>query len=310
MPLARRSRLLLALCAAVPLAACGDDTKPVGEVAVKVNREAITVQQLDAELARLRGLNDAQRKGAARQVLDRLVDQELLAQQALARKLDRDPRVQQAIESSRRQILARAYLDSVTSQALPSTPDEVTNFYGAHPELFAERKVYRLQELAIGSHPELSTTRLQEELKKAKSLNDVVEWLRQEKIPFNANATVKAAEQLPLEIVPRLAALSVGQAMLMPSQQGFLIVQVAATEPRPLTLEQARPSIEQYVANQKKRELARSELATLRGAAKIEYVGDHAGGAATGGPATPALTPPLAADPATGEAAPGIGGLK
>lgn len=279
----RAAITLVALFAALPLTACGDDTKPAAQVAVKVNDGAVTVPHLESELARLRGLDGEQRKGASKQVLERLVDQELLAQLALANKLDRDPRVLQAIEAAKRQILAQAHLESVTSKAAPPTTEEVAKFYDAHPELFAERKLYRLQELAIASRPELSTARLQEELKKAKSLNEVVEWLKREKIAFTANSTVKPAEQLPMEVVSKLAALSVGQAMLMPSQQGYLIVQIAATERQPLTVEQARPFIEQYVGNQKRLELARSEVRSLRGGAKIEYLGDFAAGAGTAG---------------------------
>ena len=85
---------------------------------------------------------------------------------------------------------------------------------------------------------------------------------------------MKAAEQLPLEVVPKLAQLQVGQVMLMPAQQGFLLVQVAATEKQPLDQKQATPFIEQFLVNQKKLELARSEMKQMRDAAKIEYVGE------------------------------------
>jgi EpsD family peptidyl-prolyl cis-trans isomerase len=310
MLLLRPLSIFVALFAAVSLAACDNGSRPAVQVAARVNKEAVTVQQLNAELARLRGLNEAQRKGAAKQILDRLVDQELLAQQATARRIDRDPRVLQAIESSRRQILAQAYLDSVTSGAPPPSAEEVKRFYDAHPELFAERKLYRLQELAIASRPELSAARLEDELKKAKSLNDVVEWLKHERIPFNASSTVKAAEQLPMEVVPRLAALATGQAMLIPTQQGYLVVQIAATESKPLTAEEARPFVEQYVANQKRMELARSEIRKLRDFAKIEYSSDFAGSAAVAGPKAPGPAAPPVADPSTAGTAPRDDALK
>ncbi|MCZ7562786.1 MAG: EpsD family peptidyl-prolyl cis-trans isomerase [Burkholderiales bacterium] len=304
-----RAALFAALLAASLLAACGDNKKPASQVAVKVNKEEITVHQLNNEMARLRGLTEEQRKGATKQVLDRLVDQELLVQRAMERKLDRDPRVMQTIEASKRQILAQAYLESVTAEASRPTAEEVRKFYADHPELFAQRKLYRLQELAIGAGTGLTTAKLEAELKKAKSLNDVVEWLKRERIPFNANSTVKSAEQLPMEIVPRLAALGAGQAMLMPSQQGHLIVQIAATESQPLAEDKARPFIEQYLANQKKAALARSEVKSLKDAATIEYVGDFAAAAAAAPAATPApATPaPAAPAPAAAPAAPAAG---
>lgn len=310
-PTRRTLRLLAVLAAAAALAACGDSKKPATQVAVKVNKEEITVHQLNNEMARLRGLSEEQRKEATKQVLDRLVEQELLVQRAMERKLDRDPRIMQAIESSRRQILAQAFLESVTAQAARPSADEVKKFYAEHPELFSARKLYRLQELAVGANAKLSTERLEAELKKAKSLNDVVEWLKKEQIPFNANSTVKAAEQLPMEVVPKLAALGVGQAMLMPAQQGFLIVQIAATESQPLNEEQAKPFIEQYLANQKRLELARAEVKQLKDTAKIEYVGDFATAAAEAPAAAPAPTKAAQpGEPAKSAIEQGIRGLK
>lgn len=270
--------VLSILVATALLASCGkDDGQVAAPVAVRVNSEEITVQQLRAELARLHGLNEPQRKVATAQLLDQVVDQALLVQRAIARELDRDPQVLQAIEASRRQILAQAYLDSITARAALPLPEDVARFYDLHPELFAERKIYRLQELAIAARPDLTTAQVEEELKQAKSLNEIVEWLRREKIDFDANSTVKAAEQLPMHIVPRLTELKLGQALLVPAQHGYLIVQLAAAEPQPLAEEQARPLIEQYLTNRKRRELAQAEVRTLRSKARIEYSAAFAG---------------------------------
>jgi len=270
----------LAAGVAALIAGCGDDgKKPASQVAVKVNKEEITVHQLNSAMAQFRNLNEAQQKAAAKQLLERMVDQELLVQKAVEKKLDRDPRVMQTIEASKRQILSQAYLDQLLQQVAKPNADEVRKFYESRPELFAERKIYRLQELAIPQRPELSAQALEDEIRKAKSLNDVVSWLKSKNVPFNANSTVKAAEQLPLEIVPKLAQLQPGQVMLMPAQQGFLLVQVAATEKQPLDEKQATPFIEQFLMNQKRLELARNEVKQLRDTAKIEYVGSFAEGA-------------------------------
>jgi EpsD family peptidyl-prolyl cis-trans isomerase len=313
-PLRRRAATaLVATLAVTALAACGrdDGRKAASQVAVKVNKEEITVHQLNNAMAQLRNLSKEQQEAATRQVLERMVDQELLVQKAMEQKLDRDPRIMQAIEASRRQILSQAYLDRLTGQAAKPGADSVKKFYSERPELFAERKIYRLQELAIPARPEVTAEALAAEVKKAKSLNEVVAWLKKKNVAFNANSTVKAAEQLPLEVVPRLARLQVGQVMLMPAQQGFLLVQVAAVEKQPLDEKQATPFIEQFLVNQKKLELARNEMKQLRETAKIEYVGSFAEGAG----ATPAVEakPAAAAAPAqSGQSAidKGIGGLR
>jgi EpsD family peptidyl-prolyl cis-trans isomerase len=288
-PVRRPVAIALAIACAAALAACGrdDGKKPASQVAVKVNKEEITVHQLNNAMAQFRNLSPEQQKAVAKQVLERMVDQELLVQRAIEKKLDRDPRIMQAMEASRRQILSQAYLDQLAQQIQKPGADEVKKFYDARPELFAERRIYRLQELAIPARPEFTAQALEDEIRKAKSLNDVVAWLKSKNVPFNANSTVKAAEQLPLEVVPKLARLKVGQVMLMPAQQGYLLVQVAATEQQPLDEKQATPFIEQFLLNQKKLELARSEVKQAREAAKIEYVGSFAEGAAAKAPEAP-----------------------
>jgi EpsD family peptidyl-prolyl cis-trans isomerase len=273
----------LVVIVALTLGACGRDggKQPASQVAVKVNKGEITVHQINAQLTQLRNLNADQQKQATRQVLERLIDQELLVQKAVENKLDRDPRVLQMVEASRRQILSQAYVDQLTQSAARPSSEEIGKFYAERPELFAERKIYRLQEITVSAREDISAQVLEEEIKKAKSINDVVAWLKSKNVPFNANATVKAAEQLPMDVVPHLAKLPIGHVMLMPTQQqGILLVQIAAVEKQPLDEKQAQPFIVQYLVNQRKLEIVQSELKQLRGSAKIEYVGSFAEGAA------------------------------
>jgi EpsD family peptidyl-prolyl cis-trans isomerase len=297
------------LLVAVLLAACGQDDgkKPASQVAVRVNKEEITVHQLNNAMAQFRNLSPEQQQAVTKQVLERMVDQELLVQRALEKKLDREPRVMQSIEASKRQILSQAYLEQLSAQAPRPSAEEIRKFYGERPELFAERKIYRLQELAIPARAEITPQLLEEQVRKAKSLNDVVTWLKSLNVPFNANSTVKAAEQLPLEVVPRLAQLQTGQVMLMPAQQGYLLVQVAATEKQPLDEKQATPFIEQFLVNQKRLELARAEVKQARDAAKIEYVGTFAEAAAKAPEARKADAPKAAEKSAIDK---GVAGLR
>jgi EpsD family peptidyl-prolyl cis-trans isomerase len=283
----KRHALIFIASLALGGAGCqnAEDDKQAQQTAAKVNNEAITVQQLATTAGMTRTQNEAERKQISKQLLERLIDQELLAQKARERNLERDPRVVQVIEASKRQILSQAYLDQLAAQAGKPTQDEIRKFYREHPELFAERRVYRLQEIAIGNAPGLTRTALDFELAKARSMNDIVAWLRAEKIPFQTNATVKPAEQLPMEMLPRLSRLAEGQLLLMPTAQGYALVQVASSDKQPLDEQQATPFIEQFLQNQRKLELAQNEVKALRSAAKIEYVGEFAT------PAPPAAAP-------------------
>ena len=137
------------------VAACGRAPAPdASRVAVEVNREPVTIRQLDDVLERgaagappAPGAAGAPDRGpqATADALAALIDERLLVQRALDSNLDRDSRVARAIEAARRQVLAQAYADSVIGAAAEPGADEVRRYYDENPALFAQRRVYGLQ---------------------------------------------------------------------------------------------------------------------------------------------------------------------
>jgi peptidyl-prolyl cis-trans isomerase C len=116
-----------ALCAALilvaaGLSACGNKTKEAkpGQALASVNGEEITVLQLNEELQRA-GVGAAQQDAASKQLLQVLIDRQLLQSEAAREKLDRDPKVMQAIERAKALIVAQAYMQKrVGNQARPT----------------------------------------------------------------------------------------------------------------------------------------------------------------------------------------------
>jgi hypothetical protein len=82
------------------------------------------------------------------QALEKVIDRELLVQQAIQAGLEKDPAVRDAIDASRRQILAEAWLDKIAAGKTVSR-DEIRSFYAQNPALFAERRVYRVRETRL-----------------------------------------------------------------------------------------------------------------------------------------------------------------
>ncbi len=272
---------LSALAIAVALTVAGCDKKPAGQdkvasaVTAKVNKDEITVSQLNFELSKLSNLSPEQTKQATNQMLKTMVDQQLLVQKALTDKLDLDPQVIQAIEASRRQILAQALIKKMTDGLAKPTDAEMADYYAKNPALFSERRIYRLEEINVQVTPE-NIEAVKTQLKQVKNLGDFVSWLKEQNIPARVGQSTKTAEQLPLEILPRLHAMKDGQAMTIAAPGALNILVVANSQTQPLSEEQAKPLIERFLETAKKRELATAELKKLKEAAKIEYQGDYA----------------------------------
>ena len=301
-PTSTRALALALAVVATVLVGCGDKKKEKAatQTAAKVNKEEITVHQINFILAQQRALAPEQAASASRQVLERLIDQELALQKAGDQKLDRDPRVVQQIEAARREIIARAYLEKIGEGAPKPTSTEVSAYYEAHPALFKERRVYSFQEVNVEAKPE-QVESLRKALSDAKSLIEFVNYLKANNIRYTGNEAVRGAEQLPLASIDQFAKMKDGQAIFNVRPGGVQILSLAASRSQPLTLAQATPAIEQFLLNERKRKLVADDLAALRAGAKIEYLGDFAADAARSPykpPPAPDL-PPLVSVPAT-----------
>ena len=217
---------LALLCLAVVLPAGCERAaaeRSAAQLAAKVNGAEISVRQL----------RNAGAAGAG-PALEKVIERELLVQQALRAGLDRDPVVKESIDASRRQNLAQAWLDKVVAGRAVSR-EEVRAFYAEHPELFAERRVYRVRETRV---------------------------LPAERVPL---------AHLPR--LARLAA-GESVVFDAPSEGGTLEVQVVQAEDAPLSEAQATALIEQFLAGRKRLALASAEVRRLREVATIEYAGE------------------------------------
>lgn len=300
---------LTILAAALLIAGCGDKKEGEGEsksetqVAARVNSDEITVHQVNAAMQRL-GAKVPQDKvqEASNAVLKGLVDQQLLVQKAIEDKLDRDPAVMQAIEAARMQILAQGYLQRKTQTAAKPTEAEITDYIGKHPELFADRRVYRLQEIAIQGAAD-KAEQIRAQLAASKNLEEFAKWLKSENIQFRGSQAERAAEQLPGQLAAQLMKVGPGQAIMANNNGTLLVMLVAAVAAQPISAEQAKPLAERIVTAQKQREAAENEVKALKSAAKIEYLGAFADAGKE--PAQPAAqaSPAAPAQPAATDAA-------
>ena len=282
-PLALTLAAVLAVVVATSLlGACGQKKADAvaTQAAAKVNKEELTVHQINFVLQQQRNLRPEQVDAASQQILERLIDQELAVQKADEVKLDRDPKVVQQLDAARREVLARAYFERVGDAAVKPTADEVKKYYDDKPALFSQRRIYSLQEVTIEAKPEQHAA-LREALNGAKGVPAFLESIKASGYRFQMNQAVRAAEQLPLAHIDAFARMKDGEALFNVGANGVQVLVLAGSRTQPVTEEQAKPVIEQFLVAERKRKLIEEDVKAMRSSAKITYVGKFAEGAAS-----------------------------
>lgn len=285
-------RAALTVLVLFALSACGNKDKPAGQSMARVNGEEITVHQLNAELERANSPTVSKKE-----VLDGLIARQLLIEEAQKEKMDRDPKVMQAIERAKEQILAQAYLQTKTRNVAKPSEAEIQAFYEKNPQLFAQRKQFDTKELVIDTKdlsPELIS-----KMSNARTLDEVQEWLEAHQIKFTPTQATRSSVELPAEVVTALSKMSAGSLFTVKQGDKSQLIVLLESKDSPLTLEMARPKIQEFLMLQKSNQAGEAEIARLRAAAKVEYLNQSDTALQSNIPATPPVaegkdkTPPI-----------------
>lgn len=314
----------LAVLLALGLGACskkgeGAASGQATQVAAKVGDSEISVHQINQVLSRA-PVRDPSKEGvqaASKQVLERLIDQQLAVDAATADNLHRSPEVIAALEAARRDVLARAYVQKIAGSVAKATPEEISQYYRDHPALFSERRVFNLQELRLAD-PGAALADVRKLTDQGKPVEEIVAFLKEKSLSFTGGNATRAAEQLPLDLLPKLHALKDGDYLIAQNGKAATVIRVAGSQQAPITEEKARPAIEQFLNNRRIGEAVAAEMKRMRGATTITYMGDfNAPATAAATETTPSVTQPAPAEnpatPATADQATlqrGIQGLK
>lgn len=256
----------------ISLAGCGKkgEESTVVQPAAKVDGVVIGSNLVQHEVKKLGDIPADKNAEIANQMLGSLIDQEFLVREAIKSKLDARPEVAAQLEEARRKILADVYLDEMTKSVGKPAEAEIKAYYDSHPELFAQRRVYNLQELNLQVPQEwMAETRAR--LKDWKGLPSFGMWIQERKIPVRARQIMKSSEQLPMDLLGRLRDVKPGEIITQEDGNTIVVIIPVAVEGRPVTVEQATPMIERYLVNARKRDMAEAFIKEQRQKAKIEY---------------------------------------
>lgn len=281
------------------LAACSDHGRNASQALASVNGAEITVLQLNEELQRT-GVPALSTETASKQLLEALIDRQLLQNEAVKDKLDRDPAVVQAVEHAKALIVAQAYLKKrLGTLAKPSRP-EIEDYFLRHPEYFSHRKQFELRQLLVSTRD--VNDALKVAMEASHSLEEMALWLAARKIKYSQAQLSPTSSELAPELGNKLLTTPKEKLFIVQEGERSMLVSIVDVKDAPVSLEIAAPAIEQFLINQKNKESARAELTRLRSVAKIEYLNPP--GKATESPAAPTAE---AENPAHAR---GVAGLK
>lgn len=309
MMMLRTSGMLAGLALAALTAGCskGGDT-PKGQVVATVNGDDITIHELNSELALARPPADVPRKTVEQVVLARVVERKMLADAARSRKLDKNPDFLLAQRRVDEGLLVQALQTDIAKKVTLPTRETAEKYMEAHPDQFAQRKVYAIDQIQFLRPNNIATLGLE----KAKTMADVAGVLTGSKIEFRRNqASIDA-----LTVNPALVT-EIGNILKRNPEEVFMFAdqpqgapapvmyvnKVVDAKVQPFTGEQAINIAQQIIQRETVQKSLVASLASFRAAAKdkIKYAAGYSPPPAAGtkpvAPPAPAAVKPAA--PAT-----------
>ena len=207
-------------------------------------------------------------------IVEQFVDQQLLLQKALENKLDQEPNVILALEQTRRQVLAQAYLERVSGGGPAPDEDEIKAYYRKHPELFAQRRIYRLQQIVVSKS--LPFPELQAMTHSAMATPQLIQRLQDRKSLVGVETSLSPAEKISTEILPKLHVMKKGGRLAWETPEHHVVVVMLNGTVQPFTEAEAAPLIKGFLFNEKRKARGQEELARLRQSATIQWLGESA----------------------------------
>jgi len=272
-PAAQRVLCAVLISAGVMLAGCNRDhpaapARP-GQALASVNGAEITVLQLNEEMQRA-GVPATQQERAGKQLLQALIDRTLLEKEAATHNLDRDPKVMQAIARARSLIIAQAYVQQRTADAGRPGQGEVEAYYNQHPQFFAGRRQFSMDQLIMPASA--VTPALRAAFDRSASLDDVAQFLDARKVGYGRAQVTRSTADLKPDVAAKLLSMPKGQLFFVQEEQRALLTVLTEVRNAPVLLAIAAPQITQFLASRKSKELAQAEIARLRATARIAYL--------------------------------------
>lgn len=246
----------------------GCTKKAEGQTVAVVNGDEITAAELNSQLANAKLSPGIDKTKARSEILQGLIDRRLLAQEASKEGIDKSPEFVARQREMDGQLLIQMLAERKNGAALLPTDSDVAQFESSHPQMFAKREIWSLDQLRFRmptSGPVMG------QIPKTKSLPELAKVLSSNGI---ASTPVKAtvdSSLVPQEIYEKIEALAPGEPFIVPVGTDAIASAILSRDPQPLTGDQAKTVAVAALRKQQTMKTLGDELKLLRSSAKIQY---------------------------------------
>lgn len=292
-----KARHLLIPAVALAVGACnfgGSKPKaPTGQVVATVGGQEITVRQLNAELSGAAAVAPAAQKEQKRAALNFMIERTVLANEARKQGIDKDPDFILLSQRNEDALLAQQLQAKVAATVPAITLDEATRFESANPNIFAERKIFEVDQIRMNQPSDRS---ILAKLQPLKTLDEVANLLTENKLPFQRGTTaIDAVGQNP-KLIDAIVALPPQEVFVFPAGNQIMINQVKNARTEPFTGDAANKYAMNVLRLERTQTAVQKQMSAILAKAKNTIVvsKDYAP------PAKAAPAPAPAATPKTG----------
>lgn len=283
----------LTLAVGLQLAGCGGK-EPTGQVAARVGKDEITVQEVQAELNGYTAPDAKTRKLAEQRALQNIIQRKLLARAAEKAGVDKSPDL--AIEKAKMEdmLLVQTWRNSLIKAVPEPSTEQIQQYISQHPELFANRKVFAVDQLRL---PAVNDPKLFAELKPLNSLDDIGRVLQAHGIQYSTAKGALDVLSLDPKLVVGIEKLPDGEVFVVPSGNMLVANKITDAKVVPVPNDVAAKLAARYIkAGQAQESVNRMFSSAINNHPKIKVVYNKA----FAPPAAPAKGP---ADKGAGAAA-------
>lgn len=231
-----------------------------GQVVATVDGKDITVHELNAEL---QGANlpaniaPDQKKQLEQAALQQVVNRRILADIARDRGLDKTPMFLLQERRAEEGILVQMLQRQMSSAVKQPTQTEIDTFMAQNPDLFAQRKIFTIDQIQFEAPRDPQVLRKYQPLK---TMDEVEAMLKQDGLQYKrAPSKLDVATANP-ELVQQVLKMPKDDIFLIPAGRVMVANKITATDVQPLTGDQANQFATALLQQRKFQDLIKRDL--------------------------------------------------